>query len=532
MTSRIPVDLSIPKVLSRDTTSANDDETVPEISVEAYDKIRHWRNKLDRTAKLDKRAVFECAAADLFLEAEYERDRGAVRAISDEIYMLGRDHTGLSDDDIQDIMVGAKGKAEWLDGDPLDDFPLLRDAGEPTAARGKDEPPPVTSPDEYGTSNRNKSQSAEPEINLAETFTFLGDAPHVPPRELINGLIPAEGVAVTGGQSTAGKTFVGIYKSICLATATPYFGRKIVERVGTVFVAAEGRPLLPNRFAASLIKLSIEAKLPITWPNLLPDFSCAAGIKLFVRQLKAIDERYRGDFGVRLGHVPIDTVAATFGMKDEDDNAEATRVCNVLRSVGDETGALMAPVHHYGKNPESGLRGASAWKGSADVIEGVLADIDPLTGRTSNRELVCAKARDGEQGPISPFDLEFIELGLKDDGEIYGSCCVVPCERASRFGKAPAPSKSQRTIMAAIDEVLGSSSGKYITPRDDMPKVRAVKVVDVRTEFDRLYVVPDSDPAKASAAKRMAFKRALDWLSPAKFGAIATEGADWIWKIT
>jgi hypothetical protein len=351
------------------------------------------------------------------------------------------------------------------------------------------------------------------------------------PRELINGLVPAEGVTVTGGQLTAGKTFVGIYKSICLATATPYFGRKIVERVGTVFVAAEGRPLLPNRFAATLIKLSIKAKLPITWPKLLPDFSCAEGIKLFVRQLKAIDEHYRDDFGVRLGHIPIDTGAATFGMKDEDDNAEATKVCNVLRSVGDETGALMAPVHHYGKNSESGLRGASAWKGSADVIEGVLADIDPLSGRTSNRELVCAKARDGEQGPISPFDLEFIELGLKDDGEIYGSCCVVPRERTSRFEKGPAPSKGQRTIMAAIDEAL-DSCGKCITPRAGMPEVRAVKVSDVRAEFDRRYVVPDSDPVKASATKRMAFKRALDQLSPAKFGAGSAEGTDWIWKIT
>ena len=37
----------------------------------------------------------------------------------------------------------------------------------------------------------------------------------------------------------------------------PYFGRKIVERVGTAFVAAEGRPLLPNRFAAALAKASI-----------------------------------------------------------------------------------------------------------------------------------------------------------------------------------------------------------------------------------------------------------------------------------
>jgi hypothetical protein len=123
-------------------------------------------------------------------------------------------------------------------------------------------------------------------IDLIKAFTFLGDAPHAPPRKLIDGLIPAEGVAVTGGQSTAGKTFIEIHKSICLATPTQYFGRKIIERVGTVFVAAEGLPLLPNRFAAAVIKLSVEAKLPITWPKLLPDFSSAAGIKLFFDSLK------------------------------------------------------------------------------------------------------------------------------------------------------------------------------------------------------------------------------------------------------
>jgi hypothetical protein len=391
---------------------------------------------------------------------------------------------------------------------------------------------PWTSPEEYGhAKSATVNGQAPTEIDIDKSYTSLGDTKHTAPRELINGLIPTEGVAVTGGQSTAGKTFEEIYKSICLATLTPYFGRKIIERVGTVFIAAEGRPLLPNRFAAALIKLSIEATLPITWRKLLPDFSCADGIKQFIRELKAIDERYRDDFGVRLGHVPIDTVAATFGMKDEDDNAEATRICNTLRSVGDETGVLMAPVHHYGKNPESGLRGASAWKGSADIILGVLADIDPLSGKTSNRELVCTKARDGEQGPISPFELEFIELGLKDDGEAYGSCCVVPSLGASRFEKEPVPSKGQKAIRDAIDEAL-DGLGKIITPRAGMPEVRAVKVSDVRAEFDRRYVVPDADPAKAAAAKRMAFKRALDKLPPTKFGAGSAENADWIWKIT
>lgn len=361
-------------------------------------------------------------------------------------------------------------------------------------------------------------------------FTFLGDAPPAAPRELIKKLLPAYGVAVTGGQPSAGKTFIEIHKAVCLAAALPFFGRKIVERVGTVFVAAEGRALIPNRFAAALAKHEITDKLPIAWINELPGFNSADGIKKFIQQLKAIDERFRGDFGVRLGQVPIDTVAACFGMKNEDDNAEATKVCNVMRSIGEDIGALMAPVHHYGKNPESGLRGASAWRGCADIVQGVLADIHPLTGRASNRELVCAKARDGEQGPLSAFALEFIELGMDADNEPYGSCCVIPANGTSRFDKTTAGSKGKLAIVDAINETL-DDQGKVICPRAGMAAVKAAKVSDVHVEFNRRYVVPDTDPKRAAHAKRMAFTRALNKLSPAEFGAGSAEGADWIWRV-
>jgi hypothetical protein len=337
-------------------------------------------------------------------------------------------------------------------------------------------------------------------------------------------------VAVTGGQSGAGKTFVEIHKAVCLATTKPFFGHKVVERVGTVFVPAEGKALIPNRFYAALSDSGIIDKLPITWVNQLPDFSSVNGIKLFVRQLKALDERFRGDFGVRLGQVAIDTVAACFAMKSEDDNAEATKVCNVMQSIGQEVGALMSPVHHFGKNPESGLRGASAWRCSVDVILGVLADIDLLSGKASNREVACSKARDGEQGPLSPFDLKFVHLGLKPDGDPYGSCCVVPIEDGkSRFEQKTKLTKSARAIQNALAEAL--DHGTIITPRAGMDTVKAAKVTDVRVEFDRFYVVAEADPVKAANAKRMAFQRSLDRLSPAKFGAGSAEGADWIWRI-
>jgi hypothetical protein len=50
-------------------------------------------------------------------------------------------------------------------------------------------------------------------------------------------------------------------------------------------------------------------------------------------------------------------------------------------------------------------------------------------------------------------------------------------------------------------------------------------------ELDRRYVVNGTEPNKIKRSKAMASKRALDKLSPTKFGAGAAKRADWIWKI-
>jgi hypothetical protein len=357
--------------------------------------------------------------------------------------------------------------------------------------------------------------------------------PIVPPKELIRRLIPAEGVIVTGGQSTAGKTFVQIRKAICLASGQPYFDREIVERVGSVVVAAEGRGSFPNRVAAGRRHAGITEKMPVAWFRQLPDFNSVEGIKLLIRQLKEADKKFRGDFGVRLGYVPIDTVAACFNMRDENSNAEATRISNVARRIGEEVGAAIGLTHHYGKTSTSGLRGASAWTGSADVIEGVLADIDQNTGETTNRELTCTKARDGEQGRISAFELMFVQLGMDDRGEQWGSMAVVPtAPRAATPGeKSKKLSRGDRALRDSIDELMDGKS-ETITPRAGMAPVRAVNVTDLWSEFEKRYVVhnADPDPRKKYKAKHEAFRRALDCLTPMKFSSGDYRGEDWLWK--
>ena len=111
------------------TETADDD--VVDIRAEAYDKIDYWRDKIDQAPKLKKRAVFERAADDIFLEAQCEHDLGAVQAIADAVYYLGRDHAALSDDDIQFVMNGAEARAERF--------------AERGRSNGNEQPPPSSS---------------------------------------------------------------------------------------------------------------------------------------------------------------------------------------------------------------------------------------------------------------------------------------------------------------------------------------------------------------------------------------------------
>src|SRR5262247_2166046 len=56
---------------------------------------------------------------------------------------------------------------------------------------------------------------------------------------------------------------------------------------------------------------------------------------------------------------------------------EAAKACKVLRQLGDHISGVMVPIHHYGKDPARGLRGASAWSFNADMAIAVNADIAP-----------------------------------------------------------------------------------------------------------------------------------------------------------
>ncbi len=373
--------------------------------------------------------------------------------------------------------------------------------------------------------------------NSTPDFIFPSDAEIEPPRMLVKRLLPYEGVAFIGGQSGVAKTFVVVDLALSLATGMPFFGRVVKERVGVVIVVSEGQSMIAARVeAARRTKSPNILRPPIAWITNLPTFKGDDDIRRFASRLRAVDQRFRSEFDVRLGAIIIDTVTATFELQDEDDNSEVARTIRKMRRLSSAIGALIIPIHHYGKAATTGLRGGSGWRAGADVVISVLAARNDITGEVkAKRQLAVAKSRDGIEGHVAPFTLRFITLGVDEDGEVFGSCIVEPvldhaAQVAARTGHAPKESRALRTFRDAFAEVMNRTATAIEVVGIAQP-ARAVRVQDVREEFNRHYAAGEGNPRQRRDSARKAFKRLLEKL-PSEFATQRHDDQEWVWAAT
>jgi RecA-family ATPase len=362
-------------------------------------------------------------------------------------------------------------------------------------------------------------------------FVFEGDAAINPPKMLIKKLLPASGIAFIGGQSGAGKTFIAVALGVALAAGKEFFKYRVLEPVGVAYIAAEGSGMFAARVAAAKLAAGIKEPLPFAWTESVPTLQTQGELATFISQLKAVDQQMLQRYGLPLGAIFIDTVAACFSVQDENANAEVAGVCRLMRQIGQSVGAVIIPVHHYGKDAGTGLRGASAWHAAADVVVSVTADID-IDGRVSNRALAIAKARDEEQGPVAAFLLERVKLGIDADGEEFGTCIVKP--DLQRVTQALARSKAPKRVQVfdhACRIALGENS-EDVQLRKDSPRMQAVELKHVKAKFQSMYVTGEVDQKKAEETSRRAWRRVLEKL-PAEYSiAKGQDGREWIWLKT
>lgn len=360
---------------------------------------------------------------------------------------------------------------------------------------------------------------------------FDGDQPSIPPRELVKGMLPAQGVAFVGGQSGAGKTFVVIDLAIALATdgSSQFFGHRVKERVGVVIYAAEGHGTLADRLRVAKEHRGIATTLPIAHFASALNLSDGADVIKFCDKLREIGDEFSVRFGVRLGTVIVDTVAAAFAMENENDNAEAAATIRRLNEIQTATGALIVPVHHYGKSEDTGLRGASAYRAGADVVLSVLAVRDKATGAVSNRRLALAKSRTREEGPISGFDLVSIPIGFDEDNEAYGSVAIEPNGQISAAAQCKREPNSHSNFRAAFATVM-EDRGEERQFVGGQPPCRSVMHNEVSAEFVR-HRYGDSVNLKQRDAARKASKSALTALASEIRSFTDERGVIWLARV-
>ncbi|MGA7328395.1 MAG: AAA family ATPase [Rhodomicrobium sp.] len=387
----------------------------------------------------------------------------------------------------------------------------------------------VIHPPTFTHGHDSKANGAHDASNLVE-FRFDANAVPRPLRYIIKDLCPREGTGLAGGKSGAGKSFIAIDLAVAIASGGQFFGRQVRETLGVVYLAAEGGGGIENRIFAAKRKRDLTAPLPIAFSSAIGDLSDDKEIDNLINKLKRIDRHFLDRFKVPIGVVIVDTMSAAFRMKDENSNAEGAATCQRLAKISSELKAAAMGVHHYGKGSDAELRGASAFRANVDFVLGVLGERDNQTGKVTGRSLIVAKHRDGEEGPISNFELKFVELGVDDYGDPFGSCAVEPTGLLQTALERPKkPNAANDTFHAAFNEVAISSARKHLV-NGKGPQVQAVKVELVRNEFYRRYVTGDED-GKAAAKRRSAFNRALNQLRNGRpYYTEVEDGVEWIWQ--
>jgi hypothetical protein len=359
--------------------------------------------------------------------------------------------------------------------------------------------------------------------------------------------IPKKGRGILVGQSGVSKTGIAIHLGIVNAAFKgpdgkpfTFFGRRLKEQIGVIYLAAEGEGEIQHRVRAAKLELGLKAdeEIPFVWcaKNKVLDGAASLGDEkgkaAFIEFCKRTAAWMRKRFNVRLGLIIGDTASALYAIEDENDGAE---IAQLAKDFGDIIGALKEDcfgllVVHAGKDAKRGARGSQAWRDNFDIMLMASGERNELEGTCSNRRLTLSKNRFGREGIITAYDVKEHVLGQDDDGDDFGAQVVfaIDGKAAKKPGRSKKPAKYRPQFEHAFNAAILDHPVKRRLrgPAHLMaPELTCVDREHVRTEFYRICSEETKD------AKRVAFTRLLETLFQEYPKEEDEQGRMWIWKV-
>jgi hypothetical protein len=335
---------------------------------------------------------------------------------------------------------------------------------------------------------------------------------------LVKGIVPKAGLVVIWGPPKCGKSYLIFTIALHVALGWEYRGRRVQQGM-VVYLALEGQDGFGARAAAFRSRF-------LDGAGDVPDFFLIRERTDLIRDHQALIQCIATQCEGAPTAVVIDTLNRSLAGSESDDKDMGAYV-RAADAIREKFNCAVIIVHHCGVDG-SRPRGHTSLTGAADIQISVKRDA------ARNIIATVEYAKDGPEGAVIASKLEQVTVGTDEDGDAVTACVVMPVEDGAATVAVKTPSvrketKVVRTFRDAFTEAL-DSSGEAIQVRGDGPKVRAVDVQAVRSEFERRYATGEADAKKRAEASRKAFKRTMAELPP-QFATETREGRELIWKV-
>ena len=423
------------------------------------------------------------------------------------------------------------------------ELPPWSDSWEAKAPPEPEEPQPedpdLEDDDELEDDELDEEEQQDP--NLPRLYAH-GDPDPRPLRSwLIEDLLPETGHGLISGQWGSGKTAVFLNLASAVMTGQPFIDYTVARQCGVLLIAVEGQhDVRPRLDALAREKCGGMPRMPFRWYETAPVLLQKDAAEKLIAMARQAEKALQEEFGLPLGLIGIDTLTVAAGYSrsgDEQDNAIGQATMNVLKALAREIGAFVFPLGHFGKNAETGTRGASSKEASADVVLACLGE-KQIDGVVTNTRLAVRKNRSGPQGRVHPYAIRSVALPqLRENGKPETAIVVDWTKGAETQPNDPwaGPRRQdQRTAVLRLSRVLMTilaEQGVDLPIEPDGPAVRMVDQKLVRKAFYACTPV-DGTPEQTRKVRHMQFTRALAWAEDQELIGMGEVGdAAYVWFV-
>ncbi len=331
----------------------------------------------------------------------------------------------------------------------------------------------------------------------------LLDEPGPEHEHLIDGILTVGDKSVIGGASRSGKSFLAIDMAMSIATATDFFGHKVMRPGLVVYQAGEGGRGIKKRFRAwrQYHQLKKEDRVPVFILTSRIDIHSADGdTAKLIDELSAIERMYN----LPIVATFIDTLAKASGAADENSGRDMGVVMGNVDKLADAFPEMHVCLVHHMNAGGTKLRGHTSVHAGVDQVILVTRDEDNPRIRTA----LLDKQKDEEDGAKIVFELPQITIGYREiDGKPITSCIPIPL--GGPFNTAAA----RKTLMFSDDQTNIFDSLKKALAENGIatpPELRLPKSIATVCKVTDWYNAYRAVTSKEDGAIRQAMSRASD----------------------